>query len=147
MTGCIASQDAQDPGFWAWLQGNSALLGWLFVIGIASLVLTLLLLPVFVVRLDADYFLASRRELTARAGLGRLLLRIGKNALGVVFVLVGIVLIVLPGQGLLTILIGLLLLEFPGKRALERRLVQRPAILGFLNRLRARHGRPPLRVD
>ena len=133
------------PGFWEWLQGNSALLGWLFVLGIGSLVVTVLLLPVVVVRLEPDHFLAARREEPARAG--RLLLRIGKNLLGVVFLLAGIAMLVLPGQGLLTILIGLLMLEFPGKRALERRLVRRPAILGFLNRLRAKRGRPPLLVD
>ena len=55
--------------------------------------------------------------------------------------------LVLPGQGLLTILIGLLLLEFPGKRALERRLVARPGIKTFLDRIRARRGKPPLEVD
>lgn len=145
---CFGRQ-AQDaaPGVWEWLQNNSALLWWLFVLGIGSLVLTVLLLPVIAVRLDEDYFLASRRERTERTGPGRLLLRIGKNALGVVFLLAGIAMLVLPGQGLLTMLIGLMMLDFPGKHALERRIVRRPAILGFLNRLRARRGRPPLRVD
>lgn len=131
---------------WQWLDGNSTLLVCLFVGSLASLLLVAALLPVIVVRMPPDYFLTSRRELARRGG-GPLLLRIGKNLLGLLFVLAGIAMLVLPGQGLLTILIGLLLADFPGKRRLELQLVRRPAILQFLNRLRHRRGRPPLRVD
>jgi hypothetical protein len=147
MTVRLQSPGGAGPGVWQWLEGNTTLLGWLFVLGIGSLVLTVLLLPMIAVRLAPDHFLASRRELAVRGGPVALLVRIGKNVLGFVFLLAGIAMLVLPGQGLLTILIGLLMLDFPGKRALERRIVRRPAILGFLNRLRARHGRPPLLVD
>ena len=134
-------------GLWSWLEGHSTLFGWLFLGSIASLVLVAVLLPVIVVRLSPDHFLTSRGELSARGGLYHWVLRIGKNLIGLVFVLAGLAMLVLPGQGLLTILIGLLMLEFPGKRAAERRLVRRPAILAFLNGLRARHGRPPLQID
>jgi hypothetical protein len=54
--------------------------------------------------------------------------------------------LVLPGQGLLTILIGLLLLDFPGKRALERRLLRRPGLRAFLDRMRVKRGRAPFEV-
>jgi len=135
------------PGVSDWLGNNSTLLWWLFVASIGSFVLVLFLLPVIVVRLPADHFLKSRRERKERPGFGPLLWRIGKNVLGFVFLLAGIAMLILPGQGLLTLLIGLLMLEFPGKRALERRLVRRPKILAFLNRMRAKRDRPPLRVD
>lgn len=137
--------NAQSP--WAWLEPYSGLLGWLFVLSLGSLLLTVLLLPVIVVRLPADYFVAQRRTLRAHRGLGGWCWRIGKNLLGVVFVLAGVAMLVLPGQGLLTILIGLLLLDFPGKRTVELRLVRRPAIRSFLDRMRARAGKPPLRVE
>jgi len=55
--------------------------------------------------------------------------------------------LLLPGQGLLTILIGLLLLDFPGKRALELRLLRRPALRGFLDRMRQRRGVPPFVLE
>lgn len=132
---------------WQWMRANDALLGWLFVLSLGSLVLTVLLLPVLVARLPADYFTASRAELRHERTWSGWVLRIGKNLLGLVFVLAGLAMLVLPGQGLLTILIGLLLLDFPGKRALERRLVRRPGLRGFLDRLRTKRGRPPLRVD
>jgi hypothetical protein len=60
-------------------------------------------------------------------------------------VFTGLVLLVLPGQGLLTMLAGLVLLDLPGKRAFERRVVARPRVLSALNWLRARAGREPLR--
>jgi hypothetical protein len=97
--------------------------------------------------LPADHFVASSEHGNERRTFGRLLLRIGKNLLGVVFVLAGIAMLVLPGQGLLTILMGLLLVEFPGKRRLELALVRRPAIRSFLDRMRARKGKPPFQVD
>jgi hypothetical protein len=132
---------------WHWLQGNTALLGWLLALGVVSLVLTVLLLPLVVVRLPADYFVIGGEERRARRGPVAWLWRLVKNLLGAVFVLAGIAMLVLPGQGVLTILIGLMLLDFPGKKALERRLARRPAIRGFLDRLRARRGVPPLQLD
>ncbi|HEU4417710.1 MAG TPA: PGPGW domain-containing protein [Planctomycetota bacterium] len=138
---------APEASLWEWLQSHENLLGWMFGLSLASLVLTALLLPVFVVRLPADYFVATRQELAGRRGVVHWIGRAAKNGLGLVFLLAGIAMLVLPGQGLLTMLIGLLLLDFPGKRAIEHRLVRRPTILAFLNRIRARRGREPLRLE
>jgi hypothetical protein len=146
LSGLFAPQSAQ-PSLWDWLQSHENLLGWMFGLSLASLVLTALLLPVFVVRLPPDYFLDSRRDATGPRGVLHWIARASRNLLGFVFVVAGLAMLVLPGQGLLTILIGLLLLDFPGKRAIERRLVRRPKILAFLNRIRARRGREPLRID
>lgn len=130
----------------SWLQDHAAWFGWLFALGIGSLVLTVILVPVVVVRLPADYFVASGKAAHHhRTPLGWCA-RIGKNLLGGVFVLAGIAMLVLPGQGLLTILIGLLLVEFPGKRRLELSVVRRPAIRRFLDRMRQRHGHAPFVV-
>jgi len=134
-------------GISSWLEANGALLAWLGALGVVSLVLTALLLPVFIVRLPEDHFLASRRELAQRRNVWQWVGRVVKNVLGMLFVLAGIAMLLLPGQGVLTILIGLLLVDFPGKRWLELRIVRRPKILDFMNRLRARRGRPPLLVD
>jgi hypothetical protein len=76
----------------------------------------------------------------------RVLRKIGKNAIGVLLVLIGVVLSLpgVPGQGLLTILIGVILLDLPGKQRFERRLMTKPAVLGGINAVRARFGREPL---
>lgn len=132
---------------WQWCEANSAVLGWLFALSLGSLLLTIVLLPVVVVRLPADHFVADRHERLARRGFFAWCWRIGKNLLGAVFALAGVAMLLLPGQGLLTILIGLLLLDFPGKRALELRLLRRPALRGFLDRMRQRRGVPPFQLE
>ena len=67
-----------------------------------------------------------------------------KNLAGVVFVLLGIAMLVLPGQGLLTILIGIIFLNFPGKYRFERWLIQRGPVHRTVDWLRRRAGRKPL---
>ena len=69
-----------------------------------------------------------------------------KNLFGVILLLGGMAMLVLPGQGILTILIGLSLLDFPGKRALERRIVGRPLVLQAINRIRRKFNKSPLLV-
>lgn len=111
---------------------------------------TLALIPWIVLRLPADYFAKPRRDSLISHRLPtwlRLLLLTVKNLLGVVVVLLGIVMLVIPGQGLLTILIGLTLIDFPGKYALQRKLIQRKPVLRSVNWLRERKQKPPLRFD
>jgi hypothetical protein len=50
----------------------------------------------------------------------------------------------LPGQGLLTILIGVSLMDFPKKRVLEAKMVGQPTLLGVINSMRHKFGKPPL---
>jgi putative transmembrane protein PGPGW len=69
-----------------------------------------------------------------------------KNLVGLAFVLAGVAMLVLPGQGILTIVIGLSLMNFPGKHVLERYIVQQPSILRAINWMRHRAGQPPLKV-
>jgi hypothetical protein len=107
--------------------------------------------PFFIVRMPPDYF--SRRE-RRRLGLPQSapsrwwwVARISKNALGVLLLTAGVVMLVLPGQGVATLFVALLLLDFPGKRRLQRRIIAVPQVLRSLNRLRARAGQPPLARD
>jgi len=112
--------------------------------------LSLALLTAIMVLLPARYFVDEGRWFWSQqppffrwAGI------IGKNLLGLVIVLLGILLSLpgIPGQGLLTILIGVMLLDIPGKRRLVRGIVRRPGIFQRLNQLRSWFGRPPLVVD
>jgi hypothetical protein len=93
-----------------------------------------------IVRMPADYFVGERGG--AKTHWGWVL---GRNLLGALLVLVGALLAIpgVPGQGLLMILVGLVLLDIPGKHALERRLVARPGVRRALDRIRARFGKPP----
>jgi hypothetical protein len=109
---------------------------------------SLLIAGYFLVQISPMYFQDShsREFWVNRHRLLRLPARISKNILGALLVVLGIILALpgVPGQGLLTVLIGLVLLDLPGKRRLERRIVGRPGVLRAINRLRKRFGRAPL---
>jgi Putative transmembrane protein (PGPGW) len=130
-----------------WLQSHEALMWWMGGLSIITFFGTLIALPFIVSRIPADYFVRPKHSPTERrhpllrwAGL------ILKNLSGVLFVLAGIAMLVLPGQGILTILIGLMLMNFPGKRALELRIVSQPAVLRAINWMRAKTHHPPLQA-
>ena len=123
---------------------------WIFGVSVATFVVSAITLPVLVVRMPADYFVGDghdRDSWAAHHPLIRVTVLIVKNLLGGLLVVAGIVMLFIPGQGILTILIGLSLTSFPGKRAFERRLVGSPTVFEAINAIRARAGRPPLRME
>ena len=120
---------------------------WMAAGSVIMLIAGLLIVPWIVVRLPATYFAhrhRNERVVGRRHPVVGAVVLVFKNAVGLVLVLAGIAMLVLPGQGILTILIGLTLLNFPGKYRLERWIVTRPAVLGPINWLRRRRGRQPL---
>ena len=56
----------------------------------------------------------------------------------------GILMLVLPGQGLLTILVGLMLSDYPGKFKLEKRIIKTNLILKTINWYRNKSNIPPI---
>ena len=66
-----------------------------------------------------------------------------KNLLGLLFIIAGILMMVLPGQGLLTVLIGMMLVNFPGKYRLEQALIRQAMISQTLNGLRRKARKNP----
>jgi hypothetical protein len=113
----------------------------MFLLGIAAV-------PWFIVRVPDDYFVHSRRPDPAwRVSWLRWVWLAAKNLLGLGFLFMGILMLVLPGQGILTILIALTLLDFPGKFRLERWVVTRRGVLDSINWVRKRNGRKPLVVE
>lgn len=121
----------------------------LFLLLFIPFVATLVLVPWLVVRLPADYFEQPRRRPVlwgARHPALRMLVRLLKNVLGLVVIVMGLAMLVLPGQGLLSIVLGFLLLEFPGKFHFERWLVSRPPVLRAVNWMRERRGKEAIRV-
>lgn len=121
----------------------------IWALGVASavmLVISAMLIPFLIVRLPADFYIENnhRRRLFQDHPLLRITFLAVKNTLGALLLIAGILMLVLPGQGILTILAALALLNFPGKRALEMRILHQPAIMKSINWLRLRAGREPL---
>jgi hypothetical protein len=113
-------------------------------------VLSMVGLPVVLARMPTDFFSRPERRRLRLDERQRpfwfVVLRTLKNALGSVLLVLGLVMLVVPGQGLITIFVALFLLDFPGKRRLQRWIVSRPAVHRPVNAIRRRTGRPPLEL-
>ena len=131
-----------------WITIDEATIWYLAAFSIVSFIGTLLLVPVLVTRIPEDYFAEKKRHRwepwAHEHPLIRWSLLIAKNSLGYVMIILGIAMLVLPGQGVLTIFIGVMFINFPGKYRLERWVVMRAPVLNTINKLRQRAGRAPL---
>lgn len=116
---------------------------------VLSFSVSLLIVAIVMVKIPANYFSSHYQSdfLPNSSWLTRWGVVIGKNIIGALLVIAGIVMLIGPGQGILTILIGLIMMDIPGKRPLEAKLIKRPAILSAVNSFRAKYGKPPLEVD
>lgn len=133
-----------------WLQIAKNPIWWIAGASFITILAFLIVVPLLVIRIPSDYFAQGRcpRKLWANRHLAlRLVLLIGKNILGCLFVAAGIAMLVLPGQGTLTILAGILLLDFPGRYRLVRWIIARPQVIQTLNWLRRRAGRTPFYLE
>lgn len=136
-------------GFWESLTLGRVLVG--VGVFLLSLSISFAAIVIVLVKIPANYF-SSHYQQDFLPG-SRFFVRwgavIGKNIAGVFLVILGLLLSLpgVPGQGLLTILLGLILIDIPGKRPLEARIIKRPAIQAAANRLRARFNKEPLILD
>lgn len=131
----------------SWFEANQLLIEKIGNLSLVVLVVTIVALPIVVKKLPIDYFMSEKREpswRTRKHPVLWLILGIGKNIVGLLLILAGIVMLVLPGQGTVTILIGLALTNFPGKYKLERRIASQPAVGKTVNKIRELTGEPPL---
>ncbi len=115
-----------------------------------SLVLFLIslsIVPILIAKIPADYFHAEYRNSTLPEKPRRVstvIFIILKNIIGFILIVLGTLMLALPGQGILTIIIGLFLMDFPGKYKFERKLVSNSRVLNSLNWIRSKANKPPL---
>ncbi len=129
---------------------SETLLWTLGIVSVITFLASLIIIPWLVVRIPVDYFAEKKRRRVSWANqhpVVRWILLIIKNLFGVIFIVLGIGMLVLPGQGLLTILIGIILLNFPGKYRLERWLIRRKPVHRAVDWLRRKAGKEPLVFD
>ena len=94
----------------AWLS-EQATMGTTVAAAVVLLVLSVLLASGVVMLLPADYFSRSRRNAltpSPRNSLLWIVIMVAKNALGFALLAAGVLMLFLPGQGVLTIVVGLL---------------------------------------
>lgn len=135
--------------FWQAVTWSKILLGvGLFLL---SLGLSFLAIGIVMVKIPANYFSSHYQQdfMPDSPWLVRWGVVILKNIFGVFIIILGILLSLpgVPGQGILTILLGLIMLDIPGKRPLEAKIIKRPNILSAVNKLRKKYNKPPLIMD
>lgn len=129
------------------LASHQLLFGVATVGSVVLLLGTLAAIPVVVVRLPADYLVYSRRRSISREKHHMsifILLVACKNLLGILLIVLGVIMLITPGQGLLAILTGISVSNLPGKYRLERWLIIRGPIWKTVGYLRQRAGAPPM---
>jgi len=133
-----------------WVHIHKIAFWWIGTLSIATFVGTLIIIPILIVRIPADYFKRKKqKQKSCNKNQYAFICFIGlvfKNLFGALFVLAGLAMLFLPGQGLITILIGIMILNFPGKFALQLRIVQQPTVLGAINWIRMKANQPVLEV-
>jgi len=134
----------------AGIEGWGEVLGWLAAASALMFVASLLVIPLVAARIPAGYFCDHRRGPTGwrkRHPVLRLCVLVLKNVLGLALVVAGVLMLFLPGQGLLTIFLAIMLMDFPGKYRLERYIISRGPVLRGINWLRQRSGVAPLVLE
>lgn len=142
----------------AYVDRTTALFDWIFAHGALTTVMLVVSLVVLVgslwvchrvlISIPPDYFNRKHKPLEqwrSRPAVWWTLI-LGKNLVGAVLVIAGLVMFFTPGQGVLTLLLGVSLLDIPGKHQVERAIMRRPSVLKLVNRLRARAHQPPLEI-
>jgi archaellum biogenesis protein FlaJ (TadC family) len=131
-----------------WFSDHPGVLIGLGASSILIFIISILGISWFVAQIPEDYFLSSKRKPSKwqeQKPILRLAVLFGKNIIGVSLIIGGLLMLVLPGQGLLTIVTGLLLINYPGKYKLEQKLVAIPSVFRALNWIRVKVNKPPLK--
>ncbi len=113
------------------------------LISMLSIFVSLLLPTLVLLYLPSDYLSAEPKVRSLSAF--RIFIIIVCNIAGISLFIFGVVLLFLPGQGLITMLVGIMLTSVPGKKRVIRLLLS-AKVLKKVNAFRGRFGRLPLKT-
>lgn len=120
---------------------------WLGVVSSIIFLISLLSIRWLVCMIPSDYFIKKEQsKFKSNYPVAWIISSIIKNIFGYVLIFGGILMLVLPGQGLITIFIGLMLSSYPGKYKIEKKIISIPRIFKTINWLRKKSDEPPLNL-
>lgn len=108
------------------------------VVSLLMFVASLIGVPIFLTRISDDHFAKPRSHSVLR--------RILSIVIGGTFVVMGIAMIFLPGQGVLTIVVGLGMMDLPIRDRIITRLLSLQKVKRTIDKLRRKAGKGPLLV-
>lgn len=123
-----------------------AVLPWLPLLAVGGFVIaaaSTIALPLVLIRIPTDYFVSAHKNKRDRSPL-RWLIWLLRNTLAIVLLTIGLIMLVLPGQGLVMILIALAVSTSHHKYSLERSIIRRKTVFKTVNWIRNRFHKSPI---
>ncbi len=127
-----------------WIQHYQSPIAWIGILSAGMFIFSLLMLPWLLCKIPEGYF--SRPQAKSSWTLLLTPRNLLRNTLGLPVLLAGVLMLVLPGQGLITVMLGLAIMQFPGKYTLERWVISRQGVLSAVNWIRRKSGVPELKL-
>ncbi len=127
------------------LDNYGSIITWLGIVSTVTFFLSLLIIPWIICKLKNDFFLHlhEHKKMEDQHPVIFILLRILRYSFGAILLLSGILMIFLPGQGLLTIILGISLLDFPGKQKAFDGILHLHPVQNGLNWIREKGAKSP----
>ena len=134
---------------YAWLENNSYIFFYLGILSILIFVFSIFGLRLFIIAIPSNYFINKKRvsALKNRSILLWIIYIVFKNIIGYVFIIMGLVALVLPGQGILMILIGLMMSDYPKKFDLEKKIITIKTVRKGINWIRIKSNVDKIKLD
>lgn len=115
------------------------------IITISTFIGSIVIIPLVIINLSPEYFRERHHSMYQyKHPLIRYFVLFLKNILGYILLILGFIMLFIPGQGLLSITLGLFLINFPGKKKLERKFFSYPKINHVINTIRRKAGKEPI---
>jgi len=113
---------------------------WIIISSLMLMLSVVIIVPFILINLPVDYFSFKKNiGMINKLTFPYNFIMVGlKNGMGFILVCFGVILLFIPGQGLLTIFAGLMLMNFPGKRSLELYIVGKKPVLNAINWIRVK---------
>ena len=133
--------------FFEFLSDYKIYLVWLGTLSFIIFIFSLLTIKWLVALIPSDYFIKKNNsEFRSNYPIFWLVSIIIKNLVGYTLIVGGILMLVLPGQGLFTIFVGLMLSNYPGKFYIEKKFIAIPSILKAINWMRKKSNTPSIKI-
>ena len=126
--------------FWNWINDHYQIIQWIGIASILFFFLSIFIMHFVITKLPHDYFLDNISHSSKNHK--NLLFRVVKNLSGLLLAISGIILLFIPGQGLLTIALGLCLIDIPCIEIIKKRFILSALVKKTLNWVRLKKDLP-----
>ena len=121
---------------------------WISLVSLTIFIISILSIRWLVLLIPENYFKEKKNSiLKEKYFFYWVAFKFIKNSLGYLLIIGGILMLVLPGQGILTIFIGMILSDYPGKYNIEKKIIQSSIILRTINSIRKKSGKKSLKFN